>query len=53
MSKLKIYYGPTDKAKTEMTMTVTMTGKTRYNAPPLAFLLLDYFDVGDCGTGLF
>jgi hypothetical protein len=51
MSKLKIYYGPTDKAKTEMTMTVT--GKTRYNAPPLAFLLLDYFDVGDCGTGLF
>ena len=55
MSKLKLYYGPnTDKAKqTEMTMTVTMTGNIRYNAPPLAFLLLDYFDLGDCATGLF
>ena len=35
--------------KTEM----AMTGKTRYNAPLLAFLILDYFDMGDCGTGLF
>ena len=37
----------------EITMTVTMTGKTKYNAPTLAFLLLDYFDLRGCGTGLF
>ena len=51
ISVLKIYFGPNrqTRQKTEM----TMTGKTRYNAPPLAFLLLDYFGVGDCGTGLF
>ena len=50
-------------------MTVTMIGKTRYNAPATGLfwcgrfwywtilrweiLLLDFFAVGDCGTGLF
>ena len=45
-------------------MTVTMIGKTRYNAPATGLLwywtilrweilLLDFFAVGDCSTGLF